>query len=34
MAEDSGYRNYATFSSAFKQRRGKNVTAWMQDNDN
>ena len=34
MAEDSGYRNYATFSSAFKQRMGKNVTAWMQDNDN
>ncbi len=34
MAEDSGYRNYATFSSAFKQRMGKNVTAWMQDNNN
>ena len=34
LAEDSGYRNYATFSSAFKQRMGKNVTAWMQDNDN
>ena len=31
MAEDSGYRNYATFSSAFKQRMGKNVTAWMQN---
>ena len=33
LAEDSGYRNYATFSNAFKQRMGKNVTAWMLDND-
>lgn len=31
LAEDSGYRNYATFSSAFKQCMGKNVTAWMQE---
>ena len=31
LARDSGYRNYATFSNAFKQRMGKNVTAWMQE---
>ena len=29
LAQDSGYRNYTTFSNAFKQRMGKNVTAWM-----
>jgi len=33
MAQNSGYRNYTTFSNAFKQRMGKNVTAWMQDGD-
>ena len=32
LAQDSGYRNYTTFSNAFKQRMGKNVTAWMQEN--
>lgn len=31
LAQASGYRNYTTFSSAFKQRMGKNVTAWMQE---
>ncbi len=31
LAKDSGYRNYTTFSSAFKQRMGKNVTAWMDE---
>ena len=29
LACDSGYRNYATFSIAFKQRMGQNVSAWM-----
>jgi hypothetical protein len=29
MAYDSGYRSYTTFSIAFKQRMGQNVTAWM-----
>ena len=33
LAQDSGYRNYATFSNAFKQRIGKNVTAWRQKDD-
>ncbi len=31
LAQESGYRNYTTFSNAFKQRMGKNVTAWMQE---
>ena len=31
LAQDSGYRNYTTFSNAFKQRMGKNVTAWIQE---
>ncbi|MBP5339357.1 MAG: AraC family transcriptional regulator [Prevotella sp.] len=31
LAIDSGYRNYCTFSIAFKQRMGQNVTAWMRD---
>ena len=29
LAYDSGYRSYSTFSLAFKQRMGKNVTVWM-----
>ena len=29
LASESGYRNYTTFSIAFKQRMGQNVTAWM-----
>ena len=33
LAQDSGFRNYATFSNAFKQRMGKNVTAWIQEGD-
>ena len=33
LAQDSGFRNYATFSNAFKQRMGKNVTAWIQESD-
>ncbi|MBE6261399.1 MAG: helix-turn-helix transcriptional regulator [Prevotella sp.] len=31
LASDSGYRNYSTFSVAFKQRMGQNVSAWMLD---
>ena len=31
LAQNSGYRNYATFSNAFKQRMGKNVTAWIRE---
>ena len=29
LALMSGYRSYSTFSLAFKQRMGQNVTAWM-----
>ena len=29
LAHESGYRSYSTFSLAFKQRTGQNVTAWM-----
>ena len=29
LAHESGYRSYSTFSLAFKQRMGQNVTAWM-----
>ena len=31
LALDSGYRSYSTFSLAFKQRMGQNVTTWMRD---
>lgn len=31
LAQESGYRNYTTFSNAFKRRMGTNVTAWMQE---
>ena len=31
LAQESGYRNYATFSNAFKQRMGKSASAWMQE---
>ena len=31
LAQESGYRNYKTFSLAFKQRMGRSVTAWMSD---
>ena len=30
LAQDSGYSSYSTFSLAFKQRMGQNVTEWMQ----
>ena len=33
LASESGYRSYSTFSLAFKQRTGQNVTAWMRDTD-
>ena len=33
LASESGYRSYSTFSLAFKQRIGQNVTAWMRSND-
>ena len=32
LASQSGYRNYNTFAIAFKQRMGKSVTEWKQDN--
>ena len=31
LAHSSGYRSYSTFTLAFKQRMGKNVTAWISD---
>ena len=31
LASESGYRSYSTFSLAFKQRMGQNVTAWMRE---
>ena len=30
LARNSGYKSYSTFSLAFKQRMGQNVTTWMQ----
>ena len=33
LAQESGYRSYSTFSSAFKQRMGQSVTVWMNDTD-
>ena len=32
LAADSGYHSYSTFSLAFKQRMGQNVTTWMRQN--
>ena len=29
LAQESGYRSYSTFSSAFRQRMGQSVTAWI-----
>ena len=29
LASESDYRNYKTFSLAFKQRMGRSITAWM-----
>ena len=31
LAQESGYRSYSTFSTAFKQRMHKSVTAWMRE---
>ena len=31
LAQESGYHSYSTFSAAFKQRMGQNVTAWMRE---
>ncbi len=31
LASESGYHSYSTFSLAFKQRMGQNVTEWMRD---
>ena len=33
LAQESGYRSYSTFSSAFKQRMGQSVTAWIRDQE-
>jgi AraC-like DNA-binding protein len=33
LAYDSGYRSYSTFSLAFKQRTGQNVTSWMRNHN-
>ena len=32
LSAQSGYRNYTTFSNAFKQRTGQNVTQWIKNN--
>ena len=31
LAQKSGYHSYSTFSTAFKQRMHKSVTAWMRE---
>ncbi|MBR1550494.1 MAG: helix-turn-helix transcriptional regulator [Bacteroidales bacterium] len=31
LAQESGFRSYSTFSTAFKQRMGLSVTAWMRE---
>lgn len=31
LALESGFRSYSTFATAFKQRTGKSVTAWVSD---
>ena len=31
LAQESGYHSYSTFSTAFKQRMGQNVTTWMRE---
>ena len=31
LSAQSGYRNYTTFSNAFKQRTGQNVTQWIKN---
>ena len=32
LAQESGFRSYSTFATAFKQRMGKTVTMWMRGN--
>ena len=34
LAQESGYRSYSTFSLAFKQRTGQNVSTWISDASN
>lgn len=34
LAQESGYRSYSTFSLAFKQRIGQNVSTWISDASN
>jgi AraC-like DNA-binding protein len=29
LAQESGFRSYNTFSSAFKRKTGQSVTAWI-----
>ncbi len=31
LAQESGYHSYSTFSTAFKRRMNKSVTAWMHE---
>ena len=31
LAQESGFRSYSTFSTAFKRRKGIPVKAWMQE---
>ena len=31
LASECGYRSYSTFTLAFKQRMGQNISAWMQE---
>ena len=33
LAQESGFRNYNTFSSAFKRKTGLSVTAWMKEQE-
>ena len=33
LARESGYHSYSTFSTAFKQRMHKSVTAWMHEEE-
>ena len=33
LAQESGYHSYSTFSTAFKQRMHKSVTAWMREEE-
>jgi AraC-like DNA-binding protein len=31
LAQESGFRSYSTFGTAFKQRMGQNVSSWMHE---